>query len=191
MARVKLSDDLKAALKVLPSKEKDKLIFRMLPKDQKLIHQLEFKLLENSETTDERRDEVRAYINSNCEKYPEKYYSPTYLIYNLKDCSGRINYHTAITKDKIGEIELNLLMLNEILGRNVNHLSDEDRWDSHKLADYVVARIKKLHKLIGALHEDYLLEFEDDINTLKGIVDKLPFITNAAETSDIELALLK
>jgi len=191
MARVKLSDDLKSALKLLSTKEKDKLIFRLLPKDQKLIHQLEFKLLENSETTDERRDDVRAYINSNCEKYPKKYYSPTYLIYTLKDCSGRINYHTTITKDKVGEIELNLHMLNEVLGRNVKHLAGEDSWDSYKLADYVIARIKKLHKLIGMLHEDFLLEFEDDINTLKAVVNQLPFIKDAAIRNDIELDLLQ
>lgn len=191
MPRIKLSDELKLALKNLPGKEKDKLLFRLLPKDKKLVHQLEFKLLEHEETTEARRDEVRQYIINSCSNYPEDYHSPMYLTWNLKDNSGKINYHVAVTKDKIGEIELNLLMLIENLGRNIERLQIEDKWQIRKLAEYVTTRIKKLHSLIAKLHEDYLLEFEDQINELREIIDQLPLFFKIANENKIELELLK
>lgn len=191
MPRIKLSEEFKEAIRRLTPKEKDKLLFKLLPKEQKLVHQLEFKLLENEKTTEARRDKIKTIILDSFENYPKQYHSPSYLVYNLKNLSGKINYHTAITKDKVGEIELNLLMLNEILGKNIDKLITEDKWQIRKLAEHVVARINKLHGLIGKLHEDYLLEFEQDIDTLKSIINKLPLFAKIAEDSDIELELLK
>ena len=191
MPRIKLSEELKEAVKGLSPKEKDKLLFKLLPKEKKLVHQLEFKLLENENTTEERRDKVKSAILLSCENYPQQYHSPSYLVWNLKDLSGKINYHIAITKDKIGEIELNLLMLNEVLGKNIDKLVTEDKWQIRKLAEYVVVRINKLHGLIGKLHEDYLLEFERDINILKAILDNLPLFYKVAADNNIELTLLE
>lgn len=191
MPRVKLSEEIKIAIKNLDSKEKDKLLFRLLPKDQKLVHQLEFKLLENEGTTEERRDNIKKQILESCESFPSRYHSPNYLLWNLKDNSGKINYHVAITKDKIGEIELNLLMLNENLGKNIDKLKKEDKWQIRKLAEYVITRIKKLHGLIGKLHEDYLLEFEDEISKLKEIIKQLPLFTKIATDIEIEMELIK
>jgi len=191
MPRTKLSDELKEAIKTLPNKEKDKLLFRLLPKDQKLVHQLEFKLLENEETTEERREKIKEVILESCENYPRQYHSPSYLVWNLKDLSGKINYHTTITKDKIGEIELNLLMLNEVLGKNLVRITSEDKWQVRKLAEYVVARIKKINTLLGKIHEDYHLEFETDIDTLKEIINKLPIFIKIAEDNDIDMTLIE
>ena len=191
MARAKLSDELKLALKQLSGKEKDKLIFRLLPKDQVLVHQLGFKLLEDEETTEERRDEVRSYIIDACSIYPEKYYSPQHLLWALKDMSGKINYHVRVTKDKIGEIELNLLMLTQGISKNLHRLQEEDKWYVEKLAKYIVIRLRKLHGLVGKVHEDYLLEFEDDINQLKQLISELPNILDVADENEIELHLLE
>lgn len=191
MPRAKLSEELKSAIKSLNSKEKDKLLLRLIPKDQKLVHQLEFKLLENEATIEERRSDVKDFIISNNEQYPSKYYSPVYLLWSLKECSGKINYHKTITKDNIGEIELNLLMLIKGLGKNIEHLIAEDKWQVRKLAEYVINRMKKLHGLIGKLHEDYLIEFEDDIHTLKEIINKLPTFSIIASENEIEMKLIK
>ena len=47
MARIKLSPDFKKAITALSHKEKDKLLFRLLPKEEMLVAQLEFQLLED------------------------------------------------------------------------------------------------------------------------------------------------
>ena len=46
----KLSKKLKEAISNLPDSEKDKLLFKLLPKDQPLCEKLEFELLEQGQT---------------------------------------------------------------------------------------------------------------------------------------------
>ena len=70
MARAKISPELKAALADLTEKEKDKLINRLLPRDQKLVHKLEYQLLEYSATQEERRDRVRVQIMEAMDRDP-------------------------------------------------------------------------------------------------------------------------
>lgn len=160
MARAKLSDELKEALREISDKEKDKLIRRLLPRDQKLVHKLEFQLLEHSETTEERREEVRATILERMERYPRHFYSSGYLLLTLRELSGMITYHKDVTGDKFGEIELNYLMISEGLTRNLSHLQSESIFAAMKHNEYVVKRLIKLNGLAKKVHEDYLLDFE-------------------------------
>lgn len=166
MARVKLSEELKKEIKALPSKEKDKLLLRLIPKDSKLVDQLEYKLVEEEGTLEFRRDDMREYIESRVNLYPNKYYSSVYLRLEMRDISGRINYHVAVTKDKLGEIEFNLQMLNGLLYKNKGRLQSESKYLASKLNDYVVKRAIKLVKLVNGLHEDYRLEFSDEMMEL-------------------------
>ena len=53
MARVKLTDDFKKAISMLPGKEKDKLLFRLLAKEEILVEQLTFQLLESNLSVEE------------------------------------------------------------------------------------------------------------------------------------------
>ena len=80
MARAKLSEELKKEIKALPSKEKDKLLMRLIPKDSKLVDQLEYKLVEEEGTLEFRRDDMREYIESRANQYPNKYYSSIYQL---------------------------------------------------------------------------------------------------------------
>ena len=75
MARAKLSEELKKEIKALPSKEKDKLLMRLIPKDSKLVDQLEYKLVEEEGTLEFRRDDMREYIQYSVNHYTHQYYS--------------------------------------------------------------------------------------------------------------------
>ncbi len=46
MPRQKLPDELKAAISKMPDKEKDKLLFRLIAKEEALVNRLTFELLE-------------------------------------------------------------------------------------------------------------------------------------------------
>jgi hypothetical protein len=48
MPRQKLPDELKAAISKMPDKEKDKLLFRLIAKEEALINRLTFELLEGA-----------------------------------------------------------------------------------------------------------------------------------------------
>lgn len=167
---MKLTDELKAAIKALPDKEKDKLLFRLIPRNTLLVHQLEYKLLEGSETMGARRDEVKDQILERLSSYPEKYYSPGYLSMTMRELSGIINLHVATTRDKLGEISLNLVMLIGILERNKRKLENASYYERSKFDDYVIKRALKLLKLVASVDEDYHVDFKDEFNKLGKLI---------------------
>lgn len=190
MPRAKISNELKDAISDLSDKEKDKLLFRLLPKDQKLVHKLEYQLLEYSETQEERRGDVRQEIMNEMAKYPQYYYSPGYLLMTLRELSGKITYHKDITTDKLGEIELNYLMLIEGIERNFPELRKEGYFASKSFNEYVVKRVKKLIGLTQKLHEDYILEFEEDMIKIGNLLNELPTMKNFIQEHDLDIAAL-
>ena len=181
MARAKLSEELKKEIKALTSKEKDKLLMRLIPKDSKLVDQLEYKLVEEEGTLEFRRDDMREYIESRVNQYPNKYYSSIYLRLEMRDISGKINYHVAITKDKLGDIEFNLMMVNGLLYKNKGRLQSESKYLAEKLNDYVIKRAVKLVKMVNALHEDYRLEFADEMMELADHIKSIPSLLEEAK----------
>ena len=192
MARVKLSDELKKEIKALPAREKDKLLLRLIPKDSKLVHQLEYKLVEEESTLEFRRDDMREYIKSRVILYPNKYYSSVYLRLEMREISGKINYHVAVTKDKLGDIEFNLQMVNGLLYKNKGRLQSESKYLAEKLNDYVVKRAVKLVKLVNALHEDYRLEYADEMMELAEHIKSIPSLAQEAKylQFDVESLML-
>jgi hypothetical protein len=170
VARVKLTDDFKKAISMLPGKEKDKLLFRLLAKEEILVEQLTFQLLESDLSVEEKREELARTIRKNIEYADETFYSPGYLLLDLRSISGLINRHVKVTKDKYGEIELNFLMLNysfELLHKQLKAFTFPKK---RSFAEYVAKRGMKLIKLLQKLHEDYQLDFRDDMKELGGYI---------------------
>ena len=176
----KLSGELKQAVKELPDKEKDKLLLRLIPKNEMLVRQLEFRLLENSETTDLRREELKERIENHVSIYPDRFYSPGYLLVHMREISGLITRHVTITKDKHGEVELNLLMLTEMLERNHDSLLNAHWYEMIKLDEYIVRRTLKLLKLTEKIHEDYRIEFAGNMQRLGHLIGNQPTTMKAA-----------
>jgi len=108
---MKLPDELKEAIKQLPSKEKDKLILRLLKKDLALANRFLFELVSN-EGIDESRKRVESVLQKRIDRATLHYNSPGYLHMDVREMSGIINEHVLITKDRYGEAYLNLWMIN-------------------------------------------------------------------------------
>ena len=106
------TNEFKEAISHLPAKEKDKLLIRLLKKDLKLTKRLTFELL-NLGTVDERRLLVEKNIISNVAQMTKNFYSIGYLNLDVRDLSGYITEHVGTTKDKYGNVSLNLLLLKE------------------------------------------------------------------------------
>ncbi len=189
MARTKLSDELKEAISLLSNKEKDKLLFRLIAKDSALVEKLTFELLEDAASKDDRREEIYQMIDNGFNKY--RYYSPGYLLLVLRSLSGDINRHVKTTKDKYGEIQLNLLMLNKSLGLFGEKIRRAPSHKSRTFNSYVVKRAIKLVGLLGKLHEDYLLDFQDDIQKLGQYMDEQPYMKLLADELGLDIEMLK
>jgi hypothetical protein len=59
-----LSKELKDAILAMPAAEKDKLLLRLVAKDDDLCKKLEYKLLDEESSLEERREEIRQVIAS-------------------------------------------------------------------------------------------------------------------------------
>jgi len=158
----KIDDPLKDAISRLPIKEKDKLLFRLVAKDEKLVRRLIFELLEGGETRDERADELRTLITKLLPEEGIKALTPGYLLLDIRHWNARITEHLQATKDKPGEVILTFYMLAEALRRHGAMIRKNPNRRSDTLAPYVVKRTYALLKKAEKLHEDYHIEYRRD-----------------------------
>ena len=190
MARVKLTDDLKKAISGLSHKEKDKLLFRLIAKEPTLAEQLVFKLLEDGVSAEDRRADLAKEIEQYLIDYQKYYYSPGYLLLDLRTISGKITQHVKTTKDKYGEVALNFLMLNKALALFGKKISQVRPNRSRTLNKYVVNRAIKLLGLLRKIHEDYRLDFSDSMIELGQYIQKIDAMKRMADEFDLDMDLL-
>lgn len=176
---MKLPEELKNAVSELPSKEKDKLIFRLLRKDPALADRLFFELV-SDKSVEELREEMKAALTVRIEQVSVGFYSTGYLNMDVRYMSGDINKHVAVAKDKFGEIQLNLFLLNNILAKNRENILRESFQQNRKFCDAVVARAFKIMLLTKKVHEDYFIDFKEDIMELGSHISDNDFIMRSA-----------
>ena len=156
--------EFKKALQELPEKEKDKLIYRLLRRDMDLAEKLHFELVDTDSIEDKRRN-METIISNDIKRFSENFHSLDYIAIEMRRISGKISHHVKITKDKFGEISLNLQMLNEVIEQNAFSLTHSKPQKSIKFYNYVIVRAFKILLLINLLHEDFLLDFKEDLKT--------------------------
>ncbi|ANI90673.1 hypothetical protein A9P82_07495 [Arachidicoccus ginsenosidimutans] len=171
--------EFKTAISNLSSAEKDKLIFRLLKKDLVLANRLSFELV-NTDTVEEQREKVKKRLAGRIDIVTQNFYSPGYLNWDVREMSGTINEHVSITKDKYGEISLNLFLLNKLLAQNNTNISSSTYDKAVKFCTAVIARTFKILLLIKKMHEDYFIEFKTDLETLGKLIGNNPFLLRTA-----------
>lgn len=164
-----ISDPLKKAIILMPAKDKDKLLLRLIGKEPNLIDRLNFELLEGSDTLLERREVIKNRIVNIAGM---SQYSPGWLMMDMRSLSGDISQHVKITKDKYGEIELSMLMVNTFF-ENHAELLNKYSSRSDKCAMYIAKKTQSTLKLLTKLDEDYYVDFESDVNKLLGYVHSM------------------
>ena len=171
--------DFKNAISYLPSKEKDKLILRLLKRDIPLANRLYFELVSDL-TVDEHRREMERRVVNEVERMTRNFYSPGYLLVDMRYLSGEITSHVKTTKDKFGEASLNLLMLNEVLAKNSDNVILLTPSKARTFCAYVIARAFKILLLIDKLDDDYALEFEANLIKLGNLIGKNKYLMQRA-----------
>lgn len=171
--------ELKEAISLLPSKEKDKLIFRLLRRDLPLANRLLFELVSDV-TVEEQRAKVKKSLEIQIERATNNYYSPSYLNIDVRSMSAEISEHLFTTKDKFGEVSLNLYLIISILEKNKNNILSSTPGRADKFCIPAIARVFKILLLINKLHEDYFLEFRDDLEKLGQLIIDNPYLIKTA-----------
>lgn len=178
----KISDELKKAIRAMPEPEKDKLLLRLVAKDTMLVRKLQHQLLEDEVDAEQQRDklaeQVTTYFTS--EGFTGWNYTPGLIMMELRNFSGAITRHVKITKDKYGEVQLLLLLVN-LPFRHHRALLDRRAKRADKFASYVVKKAQTTLKKLEKLDEDYYIEFEQDVNEMLDHLHGYPPTAHLAE----------
>lgn len=158
---------LKQEILDLPEKEKNQLLIRLINKDQVLIEQLHFKLLEDEYDLIKRFEDLKAEIETTLKdnfdsiinsKYTDKGKLYLRMIRNL---SSRINHYAKVTKDVNGELRLRTILLIDSSAK-YKSIQNEDSVIGYKVRLYQVSKIKTMITLFGKLHEDLKYDYSAD-----------------------------
>lgn len=173
MNKLRLSqlDELKEAILRLPQKEKDKLLVRLINKDQMLIKQLHFQLLEDENDLLDRHKELELHLHNMFltmqKKWTSKNANTTFqlLLISLREMSGKINEHASITKSKDSELRLRLLVLKwSIEYFTILYTEYHSSKFAIKFYEYQKTKLKACFTLLSKMHEDLRFEFKEDFN---------------------------
>ncbi|MFW2135075.1 hypothetical protein ACK2M7_02110 [Chryseobacterium sp. TY4] len=171
--------DFKDALANIPDKEKDKLILRLLKKDIILAKRLQYELL-SEESVEDKRNQLQDILDKKIESAIKHFKSPGYLSMDIRYMSGMITEHVKITKDKFGDIWLNLYMLTKLVPNLEEQLAYFSKRQGEKFYIPALARIFKILMAIVKLHEDDQYEFRENLQILgSSICDNDHFMTTA------------
>jgi hypothetical protein len=173
MAKTKVTPPLQEAILQLPQKEKNKLLIRLINKDELLIEQLQYKLLENTESDlIFRRSEIKEQISNTFESYSIPYFKD--LLYFVKAAVSLINRHYKVTKDKKGELELliHLYLQSQSAVQGIKN-NWRDQVFREKFQVYSMTKTKKMNTLLNDIHEDFRIEFDDHIELIENFIAEL------------------
>lgn len=165
--------EFKAALALLPSKEKDKLLWRLIKRDELLARRLEYELLAPYDAVD-KRNELAALIQDRIIAMAGRRERLSAILSQFRYLSGDITRHVYVTKDKVGEITLNFILLQQAM-RLLNNTSY--MFGGRAVQKYIVYMLNKLYRtcmLVHKLHVDFHIELEDDAQKLGEIMQANP-----------------
>ncbi len=182
-----LSKELAKAILMMPQPERDKLLLRLIGKDEKLVLKLAFELLEGTANDVEvRRNNLSERLKTHMNAPYLTYASPGMVMMAMRGTSGEITEHVRVTKDKFGDIMLNLQLIIATFKR-FGEMFSTTRNDCDKITAYIIKKILDIFVKIQRLHPDMLLDFKEDLNTTLSIVHSHKMTSKAAKAVNLPL----
>jgi hypothetical protein len=169
----KANDPRFEVLRMLTPEQKDKLLLKLFRKDPLLVEKLAFEFFEDKSDLTQRVTVLKDNISQSVTPNRLPWNTPGELMMLLRTLNGRITEHVKITKDKYGEVELTLLLLNTAFERFWTMLNDKKQ-RADKFSEYILRRTVILFKNLSKLHEDNYLDFKDDIEKLLKFIKLYP-----------------
>jgi hypothetical protein len=161
----KANDPRFEVLRMLTPEQKDKLLLKLFRKDPLLVEKLAFEFFEDKSDLTHRVQVLKDNINQNVTPNRLPWNTPGELMMLMRTQNGRITEHVKITKDKYGEVELTLFLLNTTFERFWAMLN-EKKQRADKFSEYILRRTVILFKNLSKLHEDNYLDFREDLKKL-------------------------
>ncbi len=159
--------DLKNAIIEIPTKEKDKLLLRLIAKDKVLTEHLHFKLLEDEQDLGLRHQSLITEIEEVIKQLNlDKRLSSKDSLSAFRKLNGQVNHHYKVTKSANSEVELRIFLLNSIpLVFNENVFSALYKYQE-KLTTYFLRTTLSVYTKYRKLHEDWQFDLKDNFEHL-------------------------
>jgi hypothetical protein len=155
----KIAKELKEAICQMPQKEKDKILLRLIAKDELLIARLEHELFGDENETKALAEEIKEEIDT---MVSFNHGTPGWLMMAMRTENGAITRHVKITKDKKGEIELTLYLLSQTFKKHKDFLK-KYAYRTDKFGPYVCKRTDFVLKKLIKLHPDLQFDYKSDV----------------------------
>jgi len=186
---MKFNKEFKDTVLGLSQTEKDKLLLRLLKKDKVLSKELYFQLID-TDSVDDHQLEMEKYIKEKVAYFATKRYTANYLIKRMRSVSNDISNHVKVTKDKLGDSYLNLLLLVEVLELFNSKLEKTTPGLARKLCIFYLTKTFKILIGITKLHEDYHLEHRENLERLGELFSKNKHLMRTANQNGFDLEWL-
>lgn len=186
---MKFNKEFKDTVLGLSQTEKDKLLLRLLKKDKVLSKELYFQLID-TDSVDDHQLEMEKYIKEKVAYFATKRYTANYLIKRMRSVSNDISNHVKVTKDKLGDSYLNLLLLVEVLELFNSKLEKTTPGLARKLCIFYLTKTFKILIGITKLHEDYHLEHRENLEKLGELFSKNKHLMRTAKQNGFDLEWL-
>lgn len=119
-----------------------------------------------------------------------RYQSPGILLMDMRDTSGIINEHVKITKDKYGEVYLQIFLLKEFLKIHNEFYKKKSPENVYTLNIYFVTKTFKIMVLLRKMHEDCLIDFADDLTEIGNLFGDNPILMDVAINNGLDIIWL-
>ena len=139
------------------------------------------------------KEERRKQAEKNIEKWVNtsrkhcKYSSLGILLMEMRDSSGIINDHVYTTKDKYGEVYLQIFLLKEYLKIYNEFFKNSSAGTCYTFNIYCIAKTFKIMVLLKKLHEDIQVDFEDSIAETGRLLADNPVLMNMAIKNGLDV----
>ncbi len=177
----KIAKELKEAICQMPQNEKDKILLRLIAKDQMLIARLEHELFGDENDTKSLAEEIKEDIDR-VMNYDHD--TPGWLMMAMRNINGDITRHVKITKDKTGEIELTLYLLSTTFKKQGKFL-EKYAYRADKFGGYVCKRMDFVLKKLIKLHPDLQFDYKNEVEFLLDFLNTSPATEEEALEYDI------
>lgn len=161
----KAADPRFEVLRMLTEAQKDKLLLKLFRKDPLLVEKLAYEFFEDKSDLKKRVQDIKNIINRNIAPNSVYWDTPGELMMTMRSMNAYITEHVKVTKDKLGEVELTLTLLNAAFER-FGTMLNEKRQRSETFSAYVIKRMQNIINVALKLHPDNDLDFQDDLNRL-------------------------
>lgn len=166
---MKLSEhkELKQEILALPSKEKDKLLLRLVGKDKVLTERLHFVLLENEEDLRLRVSAIKQNILQAMQDVKTlKNVNAKEVLAQLRKLAKQVGHNHKVTKANYEDVELRLFLFNHTVLDFKSGLFSSYRNHELIFANYFVKYALMTIRKFNALHEDLQYDLKDEMNKL-------------------------